>query len=192
MHSVVQNTLEQTIPGICFLRCGSVAVLMILRPREFVDEQCIVLTMYPCVPTGSLVFTGIPAGMLDGDTGNFVGKAAKEVYEETGFIIPPTELIDMTQMAPEGSKTPFQNPLEKATYLSPGRSDEYLRLLLWGESHQEGAWQTEWPADRTKGKRRVDNCGIVKTRIVLERRSKKRENTCCISIVKGVERVREI
>jgi len=89
-----------------------------------VDEQWVVLTMEPPVPTGSLDFIKIPAGMLDGDTSNFRGKAAKEVYEETGFIIPPTELIDMTQMALEGSKTPFQNHLGKSTYLSPRGPDE--------------------------------------------------------------------
>ena len=88
------------------------------------DEQWVVLTMQPRVPTGSLDFIKIPAGMLDGNTGNFTGKAAKEVYEETGFIIPPTELIDMTQMALEGSKTPFQNHLGKSTYLSPRGPDE--------------------------------------------------------------------
>lgn len=130
MHSVVQNTLEQTIPGICFLRGGSVAVLMILRPQEAVDKQLVFLIMQPRVPTGSLAFMEIPAGMLDGDTGNFVGKAAKEVYGERGFIVPPTEFIEMTQMALEGSKTPFQNHLEKPTYLSPGGSDEYVKLLL--------------------------------------------------------------
>jgi hypothetical protein len=75
---------KKALPGIAFLRGGSVAMLMILRPKDRREERWVVMTEQPRVPAGSLAFREIPAGMID-DEKNFAGAAAKEIEEETGF-----------------------------------------------------------------------------------------------------------
>ncbi len=39
----------------------------------------------------------IPAGMIEGQS--FIGAAADEIEEETGLVIPKTELLDLTELA---------------------------------------------------------------------------------------------
>jgi len=121
----------QTLPGIAFLRGGSVAVLMILRPKDSVDERWVVMTSQPRIPAGSLSFMEIPAGMMDYHTGTFSGAAAKEILEETHLEIPQSELIDMTQLALEDALEPEQKHLQRAMCPSPGGSDEYIPIFLW-------------------------------------------------------------
>jgi ADP-sugar diphosphatase len=75
LKATLENKAGSTLPDIAFLRGGSIAVLMILRAKNYPDERYVVLTEQPRVPIGSLRFLEIPAGMLDGETG-FSGKAA--------------------------------------------------------------------------------------------------------------------
>ncbi|CAB4401235.1 unnamed protein product [Rhizophagus irregularis] len=113
----------KNVPGIVFMRGGSVAVLLILRSKdenETVNEH-VVLTEQPRIPVPSLAFPEIPAGMLDG-SGNFTGKASEEIREETGIVIKDQDLIDMTELA-------YGNQY-KGAYPSPGGSDEFIRLCL--------------------------------------------------------------
>jgi ADP-sugar diphosphatase len=118
---------RQPLPGICFLRGGSVAVLMILRPKDSRDERWVVMTEQPRIPAGNLSFLEIPAGMIDKEE-DFSGAAAKEIEEETGFKIPRNELIDMTGLALlNAGKT----NLQPAMYPSPGGCDEFITLFLW-------------------------------------------------------------
>lgn len=119
----------KSLPGTAFLRGGSVAMLMILRPKDSRDERYVILTEQPRLPAGSLQFLEIPAGMLD-ENDNFSGQAAKEIEEETGFKIPLTELIDMTKLALGNSDHP-EVSLQSAMYPSPGGCDEYIALFLW-------------------------------------------------------------
>ncbi|KAG8160795.1 hypothetical protein KVR01_009059 [Diaporthe batatas] len=123
------RNISKTLPGTAFLRGGSVAMLMILRPKDSRDERYVILTEQPRLPAGSLQFLEIPAGMLD-NSDHFSGKAAKEIEEETGFKIPTSELIDMTELALRGSDHP-EKSLKKAMYPSPGGCDEYIALFLW-------------------------------------------------------------
>lgn len=120
---------KNDLPGIAFLRGGSVAILVILRPKDSRDERVIVITKQPRVPAGSLAFLEIPAGMLD-DEKTFSGAAAKEIEEETGFKLPRAELIDMTELALKHSKIP-EKSLQNAMYPSPGGSDEFIPIFLW-------------------------------------------------------------
>lgn len=119
-----------------FLRGGSVAMLMILRPTDSRNERWVVLTEQPRVPACSLRFLEIPAGMLDAER-NFAGAAAREIEEETGLKIPEGELIDMTKLALEDSryessaKRSDAERLMPAMYPSPGGCDEYISLFLW-------------------------------------------------------------
>ncbi|KUI69686.1 Nudix hydrolase 14, chloroplastic [Cytospora mali] len=117
------------LPAVTFLRGGSVAMLMVLRPKDSRDEKMVVLTEQPRVPAGSLAFWEIPTGMLD-DELNFTGAAARVIEEETGFEVPMPDLIDMTELALRNSELP-ETTLKPAMYLSPGGCDEYIALFLW-------------------------------------------------------------
>ena len=71
--------------------------------------------------------------MLDGN-GTFAGGAAKEIQEETGLLIPESELIDMTALAlgshHQESSDDSGERLQKAIYPSPGGSDEFIPLFM--------------------------------------------------------------
>ncbi|CAG8592765.1 12811_t:CDS:2 [Ambispora leptoticha] len=115
----------KNIPGIVFMRGGSVAVLLILRSKEkdsnIVLEHA-VLTVQPRIAVPSLGFPELPAGMLDG-SGNFAGKASEEIKEEIGLEIKAHELIDMTELS-------FGKNY-RGVYPSPGGCDEFMRLCLY-------------------------------------------------------------
>lgn len=124
-----ERKIPEALPGTAFLRGGSVAMLMILRPKDSRDERYVILTEQPRLPAGSLQFLEIPAGMLDSSY-HFSGQAAKEIEEETGFKIPESELINMTKLALGNSDHP-EVSLQSAMYPSPGGCDEYIALFLW-------------------------------------------------------------
>lgn len=119
------NTLYETV----FLRGGSVAMLMILRPSDKRDERWVILTEQARTPACSLRFIEIPAGMMD-SSDNFAGVAAREIEEETGLKIPMSELINMTELALQDSDGDTEM-LIKAMYPSPGGCDEHISLFLW-------------------------------------------------------------
>jgi ADP-sugar diphosphatase len=119
----------QTLPGAVFLRGGSVAMLMILRPSDSNSERWVVMTDQPRIPAGSLRFWEIPAGMIDDDTDDFSGTAAKEIKEETGLVVPRRELINLTELALAGTR--IDEGLEAAMYPSPGGCDEFIAIFLW-------------------------------------------------------------
>jgi 8-oxo-dGTP pyrophosphatase MutT (NUDIX family) len=119
----------QTLPGGIFLRGGSVAMLMILRPSDSITERWVVMTEQPRIPAGSLRFWEIPAGMIDDDTDDFSGTAAKEIRQETGLVVPRKELINLTELALADTKV--DEALENAMYPSPGGCDEFIAIFLW-------------------------------------------------------------
>ena len=63
------------------------------------EDKHVILTVQPRVAAGSLGFTEIPAGMLDGSS--FKGSAASEIEEEAGLKVEENELINMTELALE-------------------------------------------------------------------------------------------
>ncbi|KAI4920547.1 hypothetical protein J4E85_009314 [Alternaria conjuncta] len=119
----------KSLDRVIFLRGGSVAVLMILRPKDNRKERYVILTEQPRIGACSTAFLEIPAGMLDDKSGNVIGKAMEEIYEETSLKVNADELIDMTAMALEQSQT--NEHLQPAVYMSPANLDEYIPLLLW-------------------------------------------------------------
>lgn len=129
METVVQNEKEEKLPGVVFMRGGSVAILMIIRPDYDEDQRLVIMTQQPRIPAGSLSFMEIPAGMID-DSGTFVGAAATEIKEETGLKVLEEELIDMTEKALANAQNP-ESHLKRAMYATPGGSDEYIALFLW-------------------------------------------------------------
>jgi len=76
--------------------------------------------------------------MLD-DSGTFSGGAAKEIQEETGLLIPESELINLTALAlsPSPSSSSVDNEtdsgekLQEGVYPSPGGCDEFVSIFLW-------------------------------------------------------------
>jgi len=107
------------IPGIVFMRGGSVAVLVILKNGE---QEFALVVKQPRVSVCLSDLVEIPAGMLDG-SGNFAGVAAKELKEETGIEIKQSDLVDMTEIV-YGDNYPGMYP-------SCGGSDEFNRLYLF-------------------------------------------------------------
>ncbi|KAJ2782539.1 hypothetical protein GGI15_002876 [Coemansia interrupta] len=113
---------NKSIPGVVFLRGGAVAILLILRTSDtpakpvlsFQDSDHVVLTVQPRIAVPDLNYAEIPAGMLDGQNGEFSGTAARELEEETGLVIGADELVELTG---------------RGVYPSPGACDEFLRLF---------------------------------------------------------------
>lgn len=129
LEADVRNKNNEYLPGIAFLRGGSVAMLMILRPSDSKNERWVVMTEQPRIPAGSLSFWEIPAGMIDDKTDNFAGAAAKEIREETGLEVPAKELVDLTRLALQS--TDNVEDLQSAMYPSPGGCDEFISIFLW-------------------------------------------------------------
>jgi ADP-sugar diphosphatase len=127
--ALVENDKGESVPGVAFLRGGAVAVLMVLRPYDSLDERYVIMTEQPRIPAGSLNFMEIPAGMLDPGDGSFSGAAAREIDEEIGLKLNRNELIDMTELALKGHQT--EETLQNAMYPSPGGCDEYISIFLW-------------------------------------------------------------
>lgn len=96
LFATVENDGGDFLSGVVFLRGGSVAVLMILRPSDAPDERWVVMTEQPRVAAGSLQFMEIPAGMID-EAGDFAGAAAKKIGEEVGLTLRRNELKDLTK-----------------------------------------------------------------------------------------------
>lgn len=116
---IIDRISNDVIPGICFLRGGSVAVLVLIKSRQ-TDKIYTVLTSQPRVPIGEYSCEEIPAGMLD-PLGDFVGNAARELKEETGLKFNTNQLINMTNIA---------YPEKKGIYPSAGGCDEFICIFL--------------------------------------------------------------
>jgi ADP-sugar diphosphatase len=150
----------QWLPGAVFLRGGSVAVLVLIKPldptkptRETQNTQeteenedvYAILTIQPRIAASSLAFPELPAGMLD-DSANLSGKAAAEIHEETGLILNQESMINMSALAsadmhlnpPSSSKvsttedpsSTLYEDVENSMYPSPGACDEFLPIYL--------------------------------------------------------------
>ncbi|OJD36022.1 nudix family hydrolase [Diplodia corticola] len=122
------NEEPRRLERVVFLRGGSVAMLMILRPRDSRNERYVIMTEQPRVGAGSMCFLEIPAGMLD-DSPEVRGKVLEEIKEETGFAIQKDELIDLTELALRDDVTP--DDVRAAMYPSPANLDEFIPLFVW-------------------------------------------------------------
>ncbi|KAJ1672658.1 hypothetical protein EV182_006753, partial [Spiromyces aspiralis] len=108
-----KDDAHASIPGQVFMRGGSVAILLIVRPEtslpsgdsstpkytpSYLDKTGhVVLTVQPRLPIANLSMSELPAGMLD-DSKQFAGKAAQEIEEETGIKINEDDMVDMTSL----------------------------------------------------------------------------------------------
>ncbi|KAJ2803282.1 hypothetical protein H4R20_002956 [Coemansia guatemalensis] len=129
---------EKKVPGVVFLRGGAVAMLLILRTpsslvyqqkqpvASFDDTDYVVLTEQPRLPVPDFSLCELPAGMLDDSTGEFSGTAAREIQEETGLVVRPEDLIDLT---PPDSEVAGSSGGLRGLYPSAGGCDEFIRLF---------------------------------------------------------------
>ncbi len=101
------------LPGIAFLRGGSVAMLVVLRCE---GRKYVLLVKQPRVAVGRSALVELPAGMLDGD-GNFAGVAAKEMREEAHIDFKPSEMVCMSEFT------------HHKQFPSPGGCDEFIEYF---------------------------------------------------------------
>ena len=125
---------------------------LILQPDDVPEgsetDKHVILALQPRVPAGSLSLIELPAGMID-DSGTFAGAAAKEIVEETGLEVPASELVNLTELViPEVAEGQEEEKLQRAIYLSPGGSDEFLPLFLWQKRVPRGRLK-EWEGKLT-------------------------------------------
>lgn len=121
----IKATLEinnKIVDRVILLRGAAVTLLLEITDED-TNEKWTVLVKQPRVPTGESGFLEIPAGMVDGTTGDFRGIAIKELEEECGIHANAKDLIDLTQLA-YGDEYP-------GIYFVGYVSDEYLRFYLW-------------------------------------------------------------
>lgn len=118
---VMGNGSPESLPGIVFMRGGSVGMLVVMIDEETGDEW-VPLTIQPRIPVGTLSLIELPAGMLDGE-GKFAGQAAKELKEECGIELNENDLIDLGESANGKGKGNL--------YPSAGGCDEFIRLFAY-------------------------------------------------------------
>eukprot|EP01043_Picozoa_sp_COSAG02_P027489 COSAG02_NODE_1625_length_11593_cov_9.199930_5_plen_414_part_01 len=106
------------VPGIVFMRGGTVSILMIL---ECDGIEYTILTRQARVPVAKSDLPEIPAGMLDG-SGNFKGVAAEEIQQKCDIVITQDELVDLTRLA--------YGETFRGVIPSAGGCDEYVKLYL--------------------------------------------------------------
>lgn len=114
-----------------------------MQPEDAKDEEekCVILTVQPRIAAGSLAFTEIPAGMLDG--GSLKGAAANEIEEEAKLKVQENDLINLSKLALEnmhvvpskansdGSEVPqASESVEDSMYPSVGACDEFIPIFL--------------------------------------------------------------
>lgn len=116
---IIDKQTGQKVPGIVFARGPAVAVLILLDSE---GETYAVLTEQVRVPVGRLTLE-LPAGMLDDDSGDFLGTAVREVEEETGINLNVDDMIDLTALLDPSTGC--------RTLPSPGGCDEEISLFLY-------------------------------------------------------------
>mmetsp|Transcript_13815 Transcript_13815/g.22886 ORF Transcript_13815/g.22886 Transcript_13815/m.22886 type:complete len:298 (-) Transcript_13815:87-980(-) len=126
--SLVVNGVEQAnkIPGVALLRGNSVAVVVALHCDSEEDVQ-IILVEQARIPVGTVASLELPAGMIDDEKDTITGTAAKELEEECGIHLKPSELINLTDLAFEEAQKCGHLPY-RGISPSPGGCDEFIVL----------------------------------------------------------------
>eukprot|EP00980_Cylindrotheca_fusiformis_P030354 scaffold24680_cov113-Cylindrotheca_fusiformis.AAC.7 len=129
--SLVQKGVhsEKRIPGICFLRGGAVTILVALICEQGGSKQVYtVLVDQPRVPIGAASCLELPAGMIDDINDGVGGTAARELEEECGIKLRPSDMVDLTELAFQDAMNDGLLPCSGVAP-SPGGCDEYLNYM---------------------------------------------------------------
>eukprot|EP00298_Acanthocystis_sp_HF-20_P029002 c7868_g1_i1.p1 GENE.c7868_g1_i1~~c7868_g1_i1.p1 ORF type:complete len:276 (-),score=119.43 c7868_g1_i1:39-866(-) len=130
------------IPGICFLRGPSAAVLIVIKGEQ---EDFTVLTVERCLAVVRNAFPHLPLGQID-ETGDFVGRAALELRDSLNLELRELDMVNLTQLA-------FGNNYQ-GVVPSAGGCDEYIVLYLYqlrGVSEEQvEAWRQKYSGDIRK------------------------------------------
>ena len=78
------------------------------------------------IPIGTVSCLELPAGMIDSVNDGIKGTAAKEMEEECGLKIRPSDLIDLTELGCQEAVKSGHLPCAGIAP-SPGGSDEFIR-----------------------------------------------------------------
>lgn len=150
------------VPGICFIRGDSVGILVVLRCEGL---EYLLLTVQPRPAVGSAGFVEIPAGMVDA-SGKFVGQAAVEIEQETGYKITETDLTDLSTSWCGSPSDPHDgagadDPVSYA--LSPGGCDECMQFFL----HRRDVTPDELTALEGKATGVIEEGEVIKLKVTL-------------------------
>jgi ADP-sugar diphosphatase len=126
---------ESRLPGICFLRGHAVSIFVALFCDEIADDGSTIvekryslLVEQPRVPIGAVSVLELPAGMIDDEHESVAGIAVKEMEEECGIVVRPSDLIDLTELALGQVVQNGHLPIA-AIAPSGGGCDEFVRFM---------------------------------------------------------------
>ena len=117
---------EHRLPGICFLRGSAVSIFVALYCEDGSVHS--LLVDQPRIPIGQVSCLEVPAGMVDDETETVAGIAVKEMEEECGIVVTPSQLVDLTALACQEAVQAGHLPIAGIPP-SPGGCDEFCRYL---------------------------------------------------------------
>lgn len=89
----------------------------------------LVLTLiFTSIPVGQVSVLELPAGMIDNANDSITGTATKEMEEECGIKIRPSDLVDMTELACQDAVRAGHLPYAGIPS-SPGGCNELIRYM---------------------------------------------------------------
>jgi len=117
---------EHHLPGICFLRGNAVCIFVALYCQDGTVHS--LLVDQPRVPIGQVSCLELPAGMMDDEKETITGIAVREMEEECGIKVHPSDLVDLTELACCEALEMNYIPMAGIAP-SPGGCDEFCRFL---------------------------------------------------------------
>ncbi|CAA9964537.1 nudix hydrolase 14 [Pyrenophora teres f. maculata] len=142
------------------LRGISVAILIVLRPKDSKNERYTILTEQPRLNSYGTTFLGIPVGKLDEKTGDITGFAIEEIAGSARLKIRKEDTIDMTAMALEHSQ--YNEDLPPTLHMNPTTSDKQVSVLLWEKDME---WRDIESLKQRFGSERAEDGGQSTVRI---------------------------
>jgi ADP-sugar diphosphatase len=118
---------EHNLPGICFLRGNAVSIFVALHCIETGSVYSLLVDQ-PRIPIGQVSCLEVPAGMMDDEKETVAGIAVKEMEEECGIVVRPSDLTDLTELACQEALQSGNIPMA-AIPPSPGGCDEFVRCM---------------------------------------------------------------
>jgi diketogulonate reductase-like aldo/keto reductase len=118
---------EHNLPGICFLRGNAVSIFVALHCIETGSVYSLLVDQ-PRIPIGQVSCLEVPAGMMDDEKETVAGIAVKEMEEECGIVVRPSDLTDLTELACQEALQSGSIPMAGIPP-SPGGCDEFVRCM---------------------------------------------------------------